>query len=165
MLQWWSKAWGCQHCPPRWTKNLAALQINRMKTLGRVKCLPLVGQVPQDLWLKAKGGMQRTKIAENKLGFNFFLSRMGTTTPFRNPFLLPPLELPGRAAAGAELAELELPQSAQQLRLDNSSEPCWTVGALRGLPLCKQLCMPRQVPWLQIKPCTAHSDTRRDFNL
>lgn len=81
MLQWWSKAWGCQHCPPRWTKNLAALQINRMKTLRRVKCLPLVGQVPQDLWLKAKGRMQRTKIAENKLGFKFFFKQNGGPRP------------------------------------------------------------------------------------
>lgn len=46
MLWWWNKAWGYHHSLPCQAKDLAALQIGRMKTLRKVNCLHLTSQVP-----------------------------------------------------------------------------------------------------------------------
>jgi len=96
--------------------------------------------------------MQSTKTAENKLGFFefFFLRRIRAHSPLRKPINTAApwsgTHLSGRAAAGVELAKLELSQSDQQIRLDNSSKPYLTISAHKGLHLSKQLLMARLVP-------------------
>lgn len=114
--------------------------------------------------MKAKGGMQSTDI----MGINQdFFRRIGAPKSLQQPIDTTTPQscrhLPGRAAAGVELAKLELSQSDLQIRLDNSSKPHFTISARKGLHLSEQLRMARLVPSLQrlwIKPCRVRSATQ-----
>lgn len=125
------------------------------------------GQVPSSCWSSATGSLAESRgwNAENKnnrektsISFLFLSRRGGHSDSFRKPFLLPPLELPRRAAPGAALAKLELSPCAWQLGLAHS----------QGLPL--QTAPDGPTPALaahtaRIKPCPAHWGTRRGCNL